>query len=84
LFLFRTSYLSAGFVCRNSVRDLNEKIVKAYNDALSVTELREFPNDSHCICREPGWEEVATFIEGWSTQNQWGAAGESRACRRVA
>ncbi|PWS29464.1 alpha/beta hydrolase [Pedobacter yonginense] len=45
--------------------DLNEKNAKAYTDVASVTEIQEFPNRSHFICNEPGWEEVATYINNW-------------------
>jgi pimeloyl-ACP methyl ester carboxylesterase len=45
--------------------DLNEKNYKAYTDQNSVTALKEFPNRSHFICNEPGWEEVIAYIDNW-------------------
>lgn len=49
--------------------DLNDKNFKAYTDESSVTSIREFPNRSHFICNEPGWEEVIDAIDNWlSTQ----------------
>jgi pimeloyl-ACP methyl ester carboxylesterase len=51
--------------------DLNEKNFKAYENAGSVTDFREFPNRSHYICGEPGWEEVAAYIDGWLQQNRF-------------
>jgi len=45
--------------------DLNDKNFKAYTDESSVTTIREFPNRSHFICNEPGWEEVVDVIENW-------------------
>lgn len=51
--------------------DLNEKNYKAYTDPNSVTSIREFPNRSHFICNELGWEEVADAISNWlNTQAQ--------------
>lgn len=45
--------------------DLTEKNVKAYTEASSVIDLKLFPNRSHFICGEPGWEEVAEYIYNW-------------------
>lgn len=45
--------------------DLNHKNFKAYTDENSVVSIREFPNRSHFICNEPGWEEVADAITNW-------------------
>lgn len=37
-----------------------------YNqDSGSVTEYKEFAGRSHWIIAQPGWEEVADYIEGW-------------------
>lgn len=44
---------------------LNEKNYKAYTDTNSVTAFKEFPNRSHYICGEPGWEEVAEYVYNW-------------------
>lgn len=44
---------------------LNKKNADAYTDAASTTAFREFPNRSHYICGEPGWEEVAETIATW-------------------
>ncbi len=51
--------------------DLNEKNFKAYENTGSVTDFREFPNRGHYICGEPGWEEVAAYIDGWLQQNRF-------------
>ena len=45
--------------------ELTEKNVKAYTDTNSVVDLKEFPNRSHFICGEPGWEEVAEYVYNW-------------------
>jgi len=50
--------------------DLNEKNAKAYTDAGSVTEIVEFPNRSHFICNEPGWEEVVETVEKWLAKQE--------------
>jgi len=47
---------------------LSEKNFKAYEHLGSVTAFQEFPNRSHYICNEPGWEEVATFVTDWLQQ----------------
>jgi len=48
---------------------LNEKNVKAYTDIDSITDYKEFPNRSHYICGEPGWEEVAGYTYEWLQSN---------------
>ncbi len=45
--------------------DLNEKNYKAYTDTNSLVAIKEFPNRSHFICNEPGWEEVVGSISDW-------------------
>ena len=44
---------------------LNRKNFKAYKDAGSKTDFKEFPNRSHYICGQAGWEEAAAYIAGW-------------------
>ena len=44
---------------------LSEKNYNAYTDDGSSRELRTFPNRTHFICGQTGWEEVATFIADW-------------------
>lgn len=45
--------------------ELNEKNAKAYTDEGSATFFQEFPDRSHFICGQPGWEEVAESIANW-------------------
>jgi pimeloyl-ACP methyl ester carboxylesterase len=45
--------------------DLNDKNFKAYTDPDSVISIREFPNRSHFICNEPGWDEVIDAVDNW-------------------
>lgn len=44
---------------------LTEKNYKAYTDQNSVLGFKEFPERSHYICGEPGWEEVADYVYNW-------------------
>jgi pimeloyl-ACP methyl ester carboxylesterase len=44
---------------------LIKKNFEAYNDKNSKTEFREFAERTHYICGQPGWEEVATYIDEW-------------------
>jgi pimeloyl-ACP methyl ester carboxylesterase len=44
---------------------LNEKNAKAYTEASGITAFKEFPNRSHYICGEPGWQEVAAYTFEW-------------------
>jgi pimeloyl-ACP methyl ester carboxylesterase len=31
----------------------------------AITELQEFPDRTHWLIAQPGWEEIAHFIDGW-------------------
>ncbi|MFB9862336.1 alpha/beta hydrolase [Rufibacter immobilis] len=42
--------------------DLVRKNAAAYTDPDSITECKIFPNRSHFICGETGWEEVAKHV----------------------
>ncbi|QCR22546.1 alpha/beta hydrolase [Pontibacter sp. SGAir0037] len=48
---------------------LTEKNYKAYSDAGSVTAYKMFPDRSHFICGEPGWEAVAAYVYDWLQAN---------------
>lgn len=45
--------------------DLNRKNHEAYGEATGITDLKTFPERSHFICNEPGWEEVAAYAADW-------------------
>jgi pimeloyl-ACP methyl ester carboxylesterase len=47
---------------------LNQANHKKYTDASSVTDFREFPDRTHFIIAQPGWEEVADHVAGWLAQ----------------
>ena len=44
---------------------LNEKNAEAYTDENSKTFFQKFPDRSHFICGQPGWEEVAESVYDW-------------------
>lgn len=41
------------------------KNYQAYKDKNSIKEYYEFPNKSHYIASEPGWQDVARFVADW-------------------
>jgi pimeloyl-ACP methyl ester carboxylesterase len=47
---------------------LNQQNVRAYRDQNSITDFKAFPNRSHFICGQPGWQEVATYVAEWLQQ----------------
>ncbi|WP_207435014.1 alpha/beta hydrolase [Sabulibacter ruber] len=57
--------------------DLISKNVKAYDQETGVVDLKEFPNRSHFICGEPGWEEVAETVYQWLQTNTTGVTQAS-------
>ena len=44
---------------------LNEKNAKAYLDKDSISTFKQFPGRGHFICGQPGWDEVAGYVEDW-------------------
>jgi pimeloyl-ACP methyl ester carboxylesterase len=44
---------------------LNRKNFEAYTHKDSVTDFKEFPDRTHYICGQAGWEQVADFIAAW-------------------
>ena len=53
---------------------LDMKNAKAYAPEAGVVDFKEFPGRDHFICGEPGWEEVAAYIDGWLMAEPWIAA----------
>jgi len=49
-----------------SVVDMNYKL---YKKSRAITDYKEFPNRSHFILGEAGWEEVADYALDWSNQH---------------
>lgn len=48
---------------------MTEDIYKHQKHAASKTELKIYPDRSHYLCLEPGWEEVADFALDWAVAN---------------
>ncbi|HZY81585.1 MAG TPA: alpha/beta hydrolase [Cyclobacteriaceae bacterium] len=44
---------------------LTSKIARRYKPSAGRVDYKEFSDKSHFICGEPGWQDVAKFIEGW-------------------
>ncbi|MCL4638940.1 MULTISPECIES: alpha/beta hydrolase [Olivibacter] len=44
---------------------LAQKNARAYTDSESIVNFKSFPQRSHFICGEPGWEEVADYVYTW-------------------
>lgn len=42
----------------------------AYTHKESIIDYFEFPNKSHYIASEPGWEDVVKYVEDWIGQNR--------------
>jgi pimeloyl-ACP methyl ester carboxylesterase len=50
--------------------ELNQRNAAAYSDEVSIVDFKAFPNRGHWICGQPGWEEVATYINEWLTAHE--------------
>ena len=48
---------------------INRANAKKYQASTAITDYREFPNRTHFIVGEKGWEEVADFALQWSEKN---------------
>jgi pimeloyl-ACP methyl ester carboxylesterase len=44
---------------------INRRNVKAYANSPARTDFREFPDRTHWIIAQPGWEEVAEHVATW-------------------
>lgn len=53
---------------------LDLKVAAAYAPEAGVVDFKEFPGRGHFIIGEPGWEEVASYVDGWLTAEPWIAA----------
>lgn len=61
--------------------ELCSKNAKAYTHEKSRADFMEFKGRGHYICGEPGWEEVAAYIEEW-IQGKAAARGSDGSTRR--
>ena len=50
---------------------LEKKNARAYAPEAGVVDFKEFPGRDHFICGEPGWQEVASYVDGWLTAEPW-------------
>jgi hypothetical protein len=41
-----------------------------YRSAAAITTYREFQGRTHWIIAEPGWEEVAAFVDAWLAEHR--------------
>src|SRR6266568_741858 len=48
---------------------LTEMNYRLYKKSKAITDYREFPNRTHFILGQPGWEEVAEYALDWATQH---------------
>jgi len=48
---------------------INKANAKKYQGSTAITDYREFPNRTHFIVAEPGWEEVADFALRWADEH---------------
>ena len=44
--------------------------VKAYRHSTAVTEYKEFPDRTHFIIGQAGWQEVANYSLDWARDQQ--------------
>lgn len=50
---------------------LEKKNSEAYAPEAGIVDFKEFPGRGHFICGQPGWQEVASYIDGWLTAEPW-------------
>jgi pimeloyl-ACP methyl ester carboxylesterase len=53
---------------------LNRRNAEAYTHSESISDFQDFAGRSHFIHQEPGWQAVASFLEGWLAANIAGEA----------
>jgi pimeloyl-ACP methyl ester carboxylesterase len=53
---------------------LNRRNAEAYTDGDSISDFQDFAGRGHFICNEPGWQSVASLVEGWLAANVLGDA----------
>lgn len=55
----------AGTADHTIPESLNYKNFKKYSDKRSVTDYISFPGRNHFVIGQPGWQEIAIYIEDW-------------------
>ena len=56
--------------------------VKAYRHSLAITEYKEFPERTHFIIGQRGWQEVADFALDWARDQELLVEREQRRVAR--
>jgi pimeloyl-ACP methyl ester carboxylesterase len=57
--------LTAGGMDRTVPKQMNRANYKKYSRSSAITELKEFPERTHWLIAEPGWDEVADYVLDW-------------------
>ncbi|GAB4144800.1 MAG: alpha/beta fold hydrolase [Candidatus Promineifilaceae bacterium] len=57
--------LTAGGADKTVPAALNQNNYRKYAQSRARTDFKLFPKRSHTLIMEPGWEEVASYIENW-------------------
>lgn len=52
-------------------RKLERKNADAYDPKSGVVDFKVFPGRGHFICGQPGWQEVASYVDGWLGAEPW-------------
>jgi pimeloyl-ACP methyl ester carboxylesterase len=56
--------------------------VRAYRKSTAVTEYKEFPDRTHFMIGQPGWQEVANFALDWARDQELLVEREQRRIAR--
>jgi pimeloyl-ACP methyl ester carboxylesterase len=59
--------MTAGGIDRTVPAAMNQVNYQKYAGSGAKTDFKVFPKQSHSLIMEPGWEEVAAYIENWLT-----------------
>ncbi len=57
--------LIAGSTDHTIPESLNYSNYKKYTDKDSITDFKVFPERNHFVLNQPGWQEIALFIQNW-------------------
>jgi pimeloyl-ACP methyl ester carboxylesterase len=63
------------FVAGDRDRFIPEKLERknalAYASGAGIVDFKEFPGRGHFICGQTGWQEVASYVDGWLAAEPW-------------
>jgi len=57
--------LIAGSTDHTIPESLNYSNYKKYTDKNSITDFKVFPERNHFVLNQPGWQEIAVYIQDW-------------------